>query len=271
MIAATALLAGTAFCVREIRTLPRGTATLHVFDIGQGSAALLITPSGRTVLFDGGADTLVLSRIAERISLFRRTIDLLVISHADADHIGGIPEVLRRYAIGRVLLNGEARTSPLYQATLKELRMQHIPVLLPDPGTDIVFGDGVILDVVWPRSPAYMEHADSNASSVAVRILCGNTAAFLTGDIDHDAELSILETGRDIRSNILTAPHHGSRTSSSTGFLLATDPSFIAISAGKDNRYGHPHTEITDRYRFFGIQNKVTAEAGTLSFVLCST
>ncbi|MBM3231705.1 MBL fold metallo-hydrolase [Candidatus Peregrinibacteria bacterium] len=268
-LAVCAFFAATLLCVREILVLPDGKLHLHILDVGQGSAALLITPTGRTILVDGGPDTTVLERLGEHLSLFQRTIDLLVISHADLDHIGGIPDVLQRYDVRRVLLNGEVRDSAPYAAVLREIRAHRIPVLLPDPATDIDMSDGVLLDVIWPAGPAFEENASGNGTSLVVRVLCGSDSVLLPGDIEMPSEAGILRSGADIRSDILIAAHHGSTTSSSTGFLLATEPSFIAISAGRGNAFGHPHAAVINRYAVLNIQNKVTAEAGTLSWELC--
>lgn len=267
--AGVAVLAGIGLCFREISVLPDGKAHLFVLDVGQGSANLLVTPSGYTIIDDTGPDASVLPELAKHISLFSRRIDLLILSHPDLDHIGGAVELLKRYDVGRVLLNGAVRDSPAYKTVLKEITARSVPVMLPDPTLDIDAGDGVLLDIVWPLEATYKKGADGNDSSMTVRVLCPEGAALLPGDIEERAENAILKTGADIRSIILVAAHHGSKTSSSTGFLLAVAPSVVVISAGKGNSYGHPHGSVLARYKALGIGDRRTADDGTLSFTLC--
>ena len=264
-----AMLAASALALREISVLPDGLLHLYVLDVGQGSANLIVTPSGRRIVDDTGPDASVLPELAKHLPLFSRRIDLLILSHPDLDHIGGAAELLRRYDVGRVLLNGAVRQSPAYAEVLREIGDRSVPVMLPDPTHDIDMGDGVVLDIVWPRQAAYREGLDGNDESVTVRVLCRGDAALLPGDIEERAERAMLRSGADIRSGILVAAHHGSKTSSSTGFLLAADPSVVAISAGKENPFGHPHAVTLRRYDALGITHRLTAEEGTIEFTMC--
>ena len=99
-----------------------------------------------------------------------------------------------------------------------------------------------------------------------MRALFGTGSVLLTGDIERDAEMAILATGADIRSDVLKVPHHGSKTSSSTGFLLAVRPLRAVISLGRDNSYGHPHASTIDRFAFFHIPIRRTDTEKTISF-----
>jgi|AP95_1055475.scaffolds.fasta_scaffold03874_3 competence protein ComEC len=250
--------------IREITLLPDGALHVHILDVGQGDAILLVTPSGKQVLIDGGPNLAALSHLDRLMPFFDRTIELLVITHPDADHITALPEVLRRYDIDRVLMTGAGHTSGRYDALRSVIESRSIPVVYPDPSVDISMEDGVVLDIIWPTT-AYT--GASNDQSIVIRVLYKDHAILLTGDIEHDAERAILATGADIRSDILKVAHHGSRTSSSTGFLLAVDPKVGIVSVGKDNRFGHPHTEVLDRYKRLGIPTKTTANAGVISLV----
>jgi len=265
-----AIVALSAVTLREISVLPDGALHLYVLDIGQGSANFLVTPSGHTIIVDTGPDASVLEEIGKHLSLFSRQIDLLILSHPDLDHIGGAVELLKRYNVGHVLLNGAVRKTAAYKAVLAEITKHSVPVMLPDPGKDIDIGDGVLLDIVWPRGAAYKDSLDSNNEGVTVRVLCGDDAALLPADIEEQTERAILRSGADVRSGILVAPHHGSKTSSSTGFLLAVDPFVVAISAGKGNSFGHPHAVTLRRYDTLRIAHHLTAEEGTLQWTMCA-
>lgn len=252
--------------LRETSLLPDGHLHADILDVGQGDSILLTSPSGSQILIDGGPDLSALERLAEHMPFFDRNIELLVLTHTDLDHIAAFPEVLRRYRIERILLTGIETDQARYEAVLQEIFGKNIPVLLADPTEDIKFEDGLTLDIVWPPASTFGSRPKkTNDTSIVMRVLYRTGSILLTGDIERDAEEEILATGADVRSDILKVPHHGSKTSSSTGFLLAVDPGLALISLGKENSYGHPHSSVLDRYRASGIQVRRTDEEGTLS------
>lgn len=264
---------GSALLMREISLLPDGKLHVHVLDVGQGDALLLVTPSGAQVLIDGGPDLSLLSRLDTLMPFFDRTIELLVITHPDADHITALPEVLNRYTVKHVLMTGTDHTSGTYDALRSIIVEQAIPVIYPNPSVDISMGDGVVLDVVWPTVVETSHRnvsttvSSNNNQSIVLRALYKNHSILFTGDIERTAEEMILRSGADIRSDTLKVAHHGSRTSSSTGFLLAVDPDLGLISVGRDNRFGHPHGVVIDRFAYFDIPIKTTADEGMMSLV----
>jgi len=263
-----ALIVLSILVVRELSLLPDGKLHVHFLDVGQGDAIFLVSPSGKQILIDGGPDLAVLEHIGRYMPFLDRTIELLVLTHPDADHITGLPEVLRRYEVERVLFSGAQHTSGRYDAFLTHLLEKEIPLIEANPGEDIDLGDGLVLDVIWPM-PGVFGTAPKNANdlSVVLRVLYGDTAILLPGDIEEEAEIAILASGVDLESTILKVPHHGSRTSSSTGFLLAVDPEFAIISAGRDNQFGHPHSDVLDRYKRLGISVRTTVEEGVISLI----
>ncbi len=257
---------------REWRLQPDGTAYMHALYVGQGDGLLIASPSGQDILIDGGPDWSVLEGLGEKLPFFDRSIALLVLTHPDADHVNGLPEVLRRYNVRQVLLTGVEKQTPVYRELLSLLAENDIPVILAHAGTDIDFGDGLVLDTVWPLAPLLGEHPKkANNTSVVLRALCGKDAILLTGDIEREAELAILQSGADVHANILKAAHHGSRTSSATGFLLATKAELVVISSGRDNSFGHPHAEVTKRYASLGMKTRNTAEEGVVTVPFCRT
>lgn len=253
---------------QEIRTWPDGSLHTYVLDVGQGDSIFLISPSGKQILMDGGPDLSALEGIAGHMSFFDRTIDLLVLSHPDLDHIASFPEITERYRIGAILLSGIDTQQPQYQKLLTRIAEKNIPVIIADPKQDIVFEDGLTLDVVWPENAFGTQPKRENDASVVIRVLYKEGSMLLTGDIEKKAEEGILKTGADIRSNILKVAHHGSKTSTSTGFLLAVDPDLAVISAGKENLFGHPHWGVMNRLRNAGIAIRRTDQEGEISFIL---
>lgn len=266
-----ALLAATLFAVREWRVAPDGDVTVHALYVGQGDSMFITGPSGQQVLIDGGPDNSALAGMGKRMSFFDRTIDLLVLTHPDTDHTFALPELLRRYRVQAALITGVNHSQPRYAEFLDLLRRQKIPVLVADPAKDINLGDGMLLDVLWPP-PVYLgsdpPKEGSNNTSIVLRLTYGEDTMLFTGDMEEPEENALLASGADVRADILKVGHHGSKTSTSTGFLLAVDPRLALISAGKDNRFGHPHQVVLERLKRHDVPYRSTALEGTVSIDL---
>jgi competence protein ComEC len=241
---------------------------MHVLDVDQGDAILLISPSGKQILIDGGRDLAPLSHLGRILPLTDRTIELLVLTHPDLDHVAAFPELLKRYRIGAVLLTGVAAKAPAYEVFLQRLKDQNIPLLFADPALDLDLGDGLVLDIVWPP-PGLLGKTvpNTNDTSIVMRALYRDHEILLTGDVEEKGEAGILASGADISADILKVGHHGSKTSSTTGFLLEVNPRLAIVSAGRDNDYGHPHAVVMKRFESMGIPVRVTAEEGTVSLI----
>ncbi len=251
--------------IQELRRMPDGKLHVYFLDVGQGDSALIITPSGRQIVIDGGPDGTALSRLGEYLPFFDRSIDLLVLSHPHLDHLYAFPDIVRRFEVGHVLLSGMQYNLPRYREFLRLLKEKRVPVWIADPTKDIDFGDGVIFDVVWPP-PVFLGKSmdDVNNASVALRLLYADQAIFFAGDAEAEEERDILASGADISATVLKAGHHGSKTSSGTGFLLAVDPKLAVISAGRNNKFKHPDKMVMDRFKAMGIETKVTATEGAI-------
>lgn len=249
--------------------LPDGNLHLHVFDVGQGDAILLVSPTGKQVLIDGGPNLDILEHLEAHLPFFDRTLELVILTHPDADHITALPAVFSRYNVERVLMTGADHNSSRNRAFIESVLQNGSEVLLPDPMVDIDLGDGLVLDVVWPHTNLVGTlPSRPNDQSVVVRALYGAHSILLSGDIEAQAEAAIVASGLDIRSTILKVPHHGSRSSSSTGFLLAVSPELALVSAGRGNPFGHPHSDVINRYASFGIPVRSTSAEGTISLTL---
>lgn len=254
--------------VHEWQLLPDGKAHASVLNVGQGDSILLVSPSGKQILIDGGPDLSALAAVGQRMPWTDRTIELLVLTHPDLDHVAAFPEILRRYRVNQILLTGVQKKSNngAYREFQTLIREKHIPVIQANPAQDIDMGDGLILDVAWPY-PTWNGQVidDVNDTSVTIRAIHGDRSMLLTGDIEHNAEQTMLRSGTPLRSTILKVPHHGSKTSSSTGFLLAVDPEQALISVSVPSKFGHPHAVVMERYQKLGIPTHITGKEGTLS------
>jgi competence protein ComEC len=268
----------------EWQRLPEGKPRVTLLDVGQGDAILITTPLNQRILIDGGPDLSLLERLGEEFPFFHRRIDLLVLTHPDEDHVTAFPEVLQRYPVGQVLLTGVVGGTSRYSAFLATLRESGVPVILAEASRDFDFGAGVFLDVLWParRSSSTIqaffrgcaegprlaffgcEPKRTNDTSIVAKILFGDHSLLLTGDITEEVEDALWKEGLDLAADVLKVPHHGSKTSSSTGFLLAVQPDLALISVGQKNRYGHPHPGVLARYEALGIPVRRTDEEGTI-------
>jgi len=207
------------------------------------------TPNGQKILVDGGpSPTTLISALGRRMPFWDRSVDLVILTHADEDHIAGLIPVLERYRVGQVLDSGYEHHHPMYQRWLELISEKEIPASLARAGMRIGVGDGMELVVLHPGLEL-MEYtdADANNNSVVVRLVMGQVSFLLSGDIEETAEAMLVASGQDLASTVLKAPHHGSSTSSSAAFLNAVNPELVVIPVGADNRFGHPSPQVLER------------------------
>ncbi len=251
--------------------LPDGRLHVAFLDVGEGDATLITTPRGQQILVDGGpSPTALTSGLGQEMPFWDRSIDLMVMTHADADHITGLVEVLRRYQVGGWLDNGRAKKQAIYEECQKELDRGKVPRSVVQAGAEIDLGDGAILTVlnpVTPPGPSADTRTDANDQSVVLRLTWGQASVLLTGDIGAGAEGSLLWSGQPLAANVLKVAHHGSNASSSAGFVTAVHPSYAVISAGAGNRFGHPAAAVLDRLTKMGVTILRTDQAGTIELI----
>jgi competence protein ComEC len=225
---------------------------LHLLDVGQGDAVALRLPDTRWVLVDAGPAGAGFDAGARRVvpHLRRegvRRVDLLVLSHAHLDHLGGAPAVLRNLEVGGVLEPARLHPSRAYRETLELGRTREIPWWPAQAGTSVLWGE-VRFSVLHP-DPAHPER-EANEDSVILLVEWGEIAILLTGDAYGAQEVALLPELP--RLTVLKAGHHGSRTSTSQPLLDRTRPELTLLSLGDGNRYGHPHAEVMDRLQASG-------------------
>jgi beta-lactamase superfamily II metal-dependent hydrolase len=231
--------------------------------VGQGDAALIRTPQGRTILIDGGpagAGEAVLRYLAgEALS----SIDLLVGTHPHEDHLGGLIAVLENLPVGRVIDSGRIHTSQTYERYLTLIEEKGIPFEVGRAGKTIVLDPSITLKVLHPGADP--GGGNLNNSSVVLGLAYGKVEFLFTGDLETEAETELLERGFCAASStVLKVAHHGSSSSSSAEFLETVAPVIAVISAGRDNSYGHPHAEILDRLTGVGARVYRTDLLGTI-------
>ncbi|MFZ5919167.1 MAG: DNA internalization-related competence protein ComEC/Rec2 [Chloroflexota bacterium] len=246
---------------------PDGKLHLIFLDVGQGDAIFIQTPRGQQALIDGGPEpSVLLARLGEQMPFWDRSLDLVVLTHPDADHLTGLVEVLARYHVDEVIESGYASGSPTYLRWRELLDEKAIPILEGHTGDQITLDGSVAMTVLHPGVELVSgTDADANNNSVVIRLVMGNFSALLPGDIEAVVEQELVRSGQPLASTVLKAPHHGSDTSSSAAFLEAVRPQLVVISVGKDNHFGHPSPEALERLALFSTVR--TDEQGTVEII----
>ncbi len=224
------------------------------FDIGQGDATFIVIPNGSQILIDGGPSDAILAKLGRLMPFWDRSIDLLILTHPHADHATGLVEVLKRYDVGAVVESDVNYSTPEYREWREIIAQKQMPVLAARAGQRIDAGGGAALDILWPVADfSGRSLKNVHEAMAASRLFYGSTTVLLMGDAEKPIEIALARTSAPLASDILKVGHHGSKTSSTEEFLRAVSPEVAVISVGRKNRYGHPHQEVLDRLRDFGI------------------
>ncbi|MBX4195829.1 MBL fold metallo-hydrolase [Candidatus Parcubacteria bacterium] len=243
------------------------TNLLHVYflDVGQGDAVFIDSPTHAQVLIDGGPDRKVLSELGKIMPFGDRSIDVVIESHPDADHITGLIDVMKQYEVGVFLEPGVESENKIDDALVNIVDEKGIPRAMARRGMKIDLGDGAELLVLFPDRD--VSGWETNDASVVAKLTYGARSFLLTGDSTKKAEYILLGIDDGIlKSDILKAGHHGSKNSTSLIYAEAVAPEYGVISAGKNNRYGHPSKEATDILSKVGARIVSTIDLGTIEF-----
>jgi competence protein ComEC len=238
-----------------------GEIFVHFIDVGQGHATL-VQSMHHAVLIDGGEP-----RYGQMLVTYLRNagvvrLDYVVATHPHSDHIGGLISVLNQKQVGTVIMPDATHNTVAFENFLSAIENHNHHVRIVSAGAS--FGAGLIqMSVLGPieRAAPWATHELNNAS-VVLRMVHGGTSFLFPGDAERESEAAILARGEDIRSTVLLAGHHGSRTSTTQDFLDAVEPSIVVISSGAGNIHGHPHAEVIDRLNAANIRILRTDEMG---------
>ena len=242
-----------------------GVLTVAFLDVGQGDSIFIEAPNGNQMLVDGGSNASVLRELSGVMSFKDRSIDVVVATHPDKDHIGGLIDVFKRFEVGAYFDPGVTHDTGEYLTLLKVVEKEGLIATRARRGTKIVLDEEVYAEILFPDRD--VSNVETNLGSVVLRVVYGESEVMLTGDSPKSIEKYLVSRdGKNLESDILKAGHHGSKTSGSESFVGFVNPEFVVISAGKDNRYGHPHKEVMEIFKRFGIKTVNTADVGTIIF-----
>jgi len=252
---------------------------VNFFDIGQGDAILIKTPKNQTMLIDGGPNNRVLEKLGKNLPPFQKKINIVILTHPHADHVLGLVEVLRRYEVELLILNGDELKTEIYSEFLKVTKEKNIKVIIAKEGMAVHFSDDLEFDIISPskdsgdlvfgkKSESFgVGGNDVNDSSIVGKLIFNNFSVMFMGDATSKIENKLLAYGNGLKSDILKVGHHGSKYSSSFNFLNAVSPKAAIIEVGAKNRYGHPSPATLSRLKMFDINIFRTDENGDIKVI----
>lgn len=233
---------------------------VHFLDVGQGDSTL-VTCGGHAMLIDAGDDTkgTAIQNYLQKQKITR--LDYLVLTHPDADHIGGAPVIITKFDISSVFVSNFEKDNKTYQKLIQSLDDKRLKALTPKVNSRYALGTATIT-ILAPNK----EYDNPNDASVALLIENGNRSFLFTGDAGEEAENDILKSvGKDaLSADVYKVGHHGSKYSTSADFFKAVSPDYAVISCGEDNSYGHPHAQTLNTLRADGVKVYRTDEEGTV-------
>lgn len=262
--------------IEQRRLAVTASAQLWFFDVGQGDAALIRDREGKDMLIDGGPDASVLEGLSDALPFWDRTIDIVVVTHLDADHYVGLFGVLKKYNVGEIWWSGAAPTTETARRFVASVEARGIAQRFVRAGESAMFADGNAFRVLWPREDARglvipptttnAKGGGTNDYGIVGTFACGEERALFTADVSAHVEAKLLEEPGLIRAELLKVPHHGSTHSSSEAFLDAVDPDEAVISVGAGNRYGHPTPRVLASLLERGISVHRTDREGKIRY-----
>ncbi len=254
-----------------ILNMPDDKLHVSILNIGQGDAILIQTPNRQDILIDGGPNPQAIGlELGKKLPFWDRTIDLVILTQPQADHVTGLIDVFQKYKVSQVIEPGIPYGSITYQHWLNLVNDKKIRHEIGHARQEINLGSGIEIEVLHPPSPFLQDTSDDIDNNGIVLRLNWNKVSFLfTADIGQEAEWHLIAQRANLQAIVLKVAHHGSLTSTSPEFLAAVNPEVAAISAGTNNRFNLPHSQVVNRLSEHLGSDKVyiTSTHGTIEFI----
>lgn len=254
-------------CWQEVFVLAgKNYLEVSFMDVGQGDSIFIETPEGHQIIIDGGPNSRILEKLAERMPFWDKSIDVLILTHPEKDHITGLIDVLERYKVNYFVWNGipkdDAQNKKLLEILEKLKNENKITVVAAGLGSKII-ANNALFNVLGPAKDSLKK--DANENSLVLKLSYGSSKFLFTGDIGFKVEREI--AGREnLEADVLKVAHHGSKYSTSDLFLAGVSPMAAVISVGK-NSYGHPTQEVLQKLNDFGARVLRTDENGDITIL----
>ncbi len=256
------LFLGAIFIWYAVLAETREGLKVAFLDVGQGDAIFIEAPNGNQVLIDGGPNKAVLREISKQMPFYDRSIDGVILTHPHLDHYAGLNEVMKKYKVNLGMDSGTKNKSAGFAEFENLIKNKNIKQIYAKRGMKINLDKDLHLDILLPV--VNNENLSEHDGMLVSRLVYKNNSFLLAGDMEDNLENFLLVLEDNLKSDVLKIGHHGSKTSTSENFLGWVNPDLAVISAGKNNKYGHPHQEVTERLARFEIPTLRTDEKGTV-------
>ncbi|KZS45128.1 ComEC/Rec2 family competence protein [Paenibacillus glucanolyticus] len=225
--------------------IENGKLNIIFLDVSQGASQLLVGPTGKTMLIDGGDNDKEELMLEYLRSYGVEKIDILIATHPDADHIGGLDAVVSNVDVGKIYMPKVTKNTKTFESLLTAIKEKGLKITTAKAGVKLDWEPGIEIDMLAPVKDKY---EDTNNYSVVLKLKYKDRSALLTGDAEFISENDMMDSGKDLSADLLMVSHHGSAGSTSSKFLKAVQPEFAVIQVGENN-YGHPTSKTLQRLK----------------------
>jgi len=248
--------------------MPDGLLHVVFLDVGQGDAILIVTPAGRQILIDGGPEPSRLSWcLGKSLPMWDRSLDMVVLTHADIDHMAGLIPLFERYRVETILTSQTVLETDQSAHWREAVAQSDAKTAVAERGTRIMVDDNIELTVLHPSADQRSSQGHDNDLSVVLRLDYHQARFLFTGDLEMKGEHDLLDSGQSLAAQVLKVSHHGAGGATSERFLVAVKPKLAIIQVGAENHFGHPTEATLDRLRDIGSQILRTDLNGTIEVI----
>jgi len=237
------------------------------FDVGQGDAIFIETPQKHQILIDGGPDSKILEKLSKEIPFWDRKIDLIILTHPERDHLNGLLQVLKKYEVENILWTGIKRETNEWKEWENAILKEKARIIIAQAGQQLIAGMANFKILFPLENLNDKEFKNTNDTSIVIQLVYQKMSFLLMGDSSQIVEKELISQNENLNSDVLKVGHHGSKTSSSNDFIERVSPALAVISVGKDNSYGHPHQEVLEILKKYGIKVLRTDLNGDIKIV----
>ncbi len=242
-----------------------GKLKFEVLDVGQGDSLFIESPTGIQVIVDGGPGNNLSREIGKAMPWYDRHVDMIVVTNPDADHYEGFIKFLDKYSVDKILEPGTTNSYSAYAVLENKIVGKNIEKIIARRGEVIDIGGGAYIQILFPDRN--VSEVSPNMGSIVMKLVYGETSVLLQGDSISNIEQYLLELDGDyLKSTILKAGHHGSKTSSIEEYVAKVSPEWTVISSGVNNSYGHPNKETLETMSKLKIPSYDTCNNGRIVF-----